>query len=171
MFQVSHFSTLAQTLLFFRSPKLRYLFFCRSRKRAFIAEHSRRGQQHKTQARFCRPADTVQIPRRGHTPGSFVISVKDNGIGIPSDKQHIIFERFAQVDDTLTKRSEGCGLGLSLVKSLVELHGGRVWVESRPGLGSKLSFELPARKVDTDDSQRFGPDITDRIYYEFSDLQ
>lgn len=109
------------------------------------------------------------ILQDGHCRGKILISVKDNGIGIPADKQHVIFDRFAQVDDSMTKRTEGCGIGLSLVKSLIELHGGRIWVESKPGLGSKFSFELPETTVDSN-VPHFGSDFQERVYYEFSDL-
>lgn len=102
--------------------------------------------------------------------GKIIITVKDNGIGIPSDKQCAIFDRFTQTDYSMTRRTEGCGLGLSLVRSLVELHDGRIWLESKPGLGSRFSFELPAKTVDSSLSEAFRPDIKERIYYEFSDL-
>ncbi len=111
------------------------------------------------------------ILQDGHSPGKIVISVKDNGIGIPADKLHTIFERFAQVDDTMTRRFEGCGLGLSLVKSLVELHGGRIWVESKPGIGSRFSVEFPVIRASAAAPRSIKPDIKDRIYYEFSDMQ
>lgn len=100
-----------------------------------------------------------------------ILTVKDNGIGIPKDKQRVIFDRFIQADNSLSRRSEGCGLGLSLVKSLVELHGGRIWVESMPGIGSKFSFELPARLVASDCADNFilcG--IENSISYEFAEL-
>jgi signal transduction histidine kinase len=103
--------------------------------------------------------------------GKVIITVKDNGIGIPKDKQNIIFDRFVQIDDTMSKRSEGCGLGLSLVKSLVELHNGRVWVESKLGMGSIFSFELPIKKT-----VAYAPqwenisNIQNLISYEFSEL-
>lgn len=69
--------------------------------------------------------------------------VKDSGIGIPPDKQTIIFERFRQVSEDNTLLHYGTGLGLSIVKSLVGLTGGKVWVESEPGLGSQFCFTLP----------------------------
>lgn len=69
--------------------------------------------------------------------------VNDSGIGIPLDKQTIIFERFRQVSDDKTLLYCGTGLGLSIVKSLVSLTGGKVWVESEPGLGSRFYFTLP----------------------------
>ena len=104
-------------------------------------------------------------------PNKIIISVKDTGIGIPVEKQQTIFDRFEQADDSLSKRTEGCGLGLSLVKSMIELHGGSIWVDSKAGIGTKFSFELPARIISFADlHQRLSADITDRICYEFSDF-
>ena len=72
-----------------------------------------------------------------------VISVSDEGVGIPEDEQERIFEPFSRVDSSLTRQTPGAGLGLFLVKSVVEAHGGRVWVESELGHGSTFSFTLP----------------------------
>ena len=72
------------------------------------------------------------------------ISVIDTGIGISSEDQKKLFTPFMQLDNSVSKQYEGTGLGLALVKELVELHGGRVWVESEPGKGSNFTFELPA---------------------------
>jgi signal transduction histidine kinase len=71
------------------------------------------------------------------------ISVRDTGIGIPPRKQERIFDRFYQVEPSLTRRFEGMGLGLSIAKGMVELHGGRIWVESVEGMGSSFTFALP----------------------------
>lgn len=71
------------------------------------------------------------------------VSVADTGIGIPREALNRIFERFQQVEDPLTRRYGGMGLGLSIVKGLVELHGGRVWVESVLGRGSRFTVLLP----------------------------
>jgi len=73
-----------------------------------------------------------------------IISVKDNGIGIQKDKQELIFQRFRQVDKSLTRSHEGSGIGLSLVKSFVELHGGTIRVESEYGKGSEFIIVFPA---------------------------
>jgi PAS domain S-box-containing protein len=73
-----------------------------------------------------------------------LIFVSDEGIGIPTTEQERIFDRFARVDNSLTRQTPGAGLGLFLVKAVVEAHGGRVWVESRPGQGSTFNFTLPA---------------------------
>ena len=77
------------------------------------------------------------------------ISVKDNGVGIPEDKLETVFGRFMQLDDSLTKKGIGSGIGLSLVKSLVELHEGRIWVESKINEGTTFIIELPIRLIET----------------------
>lgn len=68
--------------------------------------------------------------------------VEDNGIGIQPEDQAIIFEKFRQVDGSTTRQYHGSGLGLTLVKHLVELHEGRIWLESVPGKGTKFSFTV-----------------------------
>lgn len=75
-----------------------------------------------------------------------VVRVSDNGIGIPLEDQPYIFERFYRVQTDATQDIRGTGLGLSIVKSVVEKHGGRVWVESRPGVGTTFTFVLPGRQ-------------------------
>lgn len=75
--------------------------------------------------------------------GKAVIAVSDSGIGIPPEERDRIFDRFYQVENSLTRQHGGIGLGLALVKSLVELCQGRIWVESEVGKGSTFSFELP----------------------------
>jgi len=71
------------------------------------------------------------------------VSVRDTGIGIPPREQERVFDRFYQVEPSLTRRFEGIGLGLSIAKGMVELHGGRIWVESVEGMGSSFTFALP----------------------------
>jgi len=75
------------------------------------------------------------------------ISVRDNGIGIEEEHLDMIFDRFKQVDKSLSRNAEGTGIGLSLVKSIVELHGGSIYVESEFGKGSKFTVKLPKGKV------------------------
>ncbi|HEY5525850.1 MAG TPA: HAMP domain-containing sensor histidine kinase, partial [Clostridium sp.] len=75
------------------------------------------------------------------------ISVKDNGIGIEHNQLEMIFNRFKQVDKSLSRNAEGAGIGLSLVKGIVEMHNGRIYVESEIGKGSKFIVELPTIKV------------------------
>lgn len=69
--------------------------------------------------------------------------VRDTGVGIPKEKFDLVFDRFRQIDDTVTKAERGAGLGLTISKSLVELLGGKIWVESELGVGSTFYFELP----------------------------
>jgi signal transduction histidine kinase len=72
-----------------------------------------------------------------------VISVKDTGIGIAPEHQDAIFEEFRQVATHYTQKREGTGLGLTLTRRFVEMHGGRIWVESEVGKGSTFTFTLP----------------------------
>jgi PAS domain S-box-containing protein len=82
----------------------------------------------------------------GRVDGAGVtIYVADQGIGIPPEEQTRIFDRFHRVETGLHRSTEGTGLGLYLVKAIVEAHGGRVWVESAPGRGSIFMFTLPGR--------------------------
>jgi signal transduction histidine kinase len=71
------------------------------------------------------------------------VSVRDTGIGIPADKLEKIFDRFYQVEGSLTRHYEGLGLGLSIAKGMAELHGGRIWAESVEGMGSSFTLALP----------------------------
>lgn|GEM_PF-433742 len=76
------------------------------------------------------------------------ICVKDTGIGVPKDMQKSIFERYQQVDSSLTKGIEGSGLGLSIVKSFVELHGGSIKLKSEPNIGSNFHISLPIKHIE-----------------------
>ena len=78
------------------------------------------------------------------------ISVSDTGIGIPPAEQPMIFEEFRQVGGDYAHKKEGTGLGLTLAKKFVELHGGKIWVESEVGKGSIFTFRLPERRSLTD---------------------
>ncbi|GIM29711.1 hypothetical protein CPJCM30710_23770 [Clostridium polyendosporum] len=101
------------------------------------------------------------------------ISVEDTGIGI--DKRHldIIFERFKQVDKSFTRNTEGSGIGLCLVKSIIELHGGKVNVESKLGEGSKFKIDLPSRTIEKTkiaDKNEMISSNSEMINIEFSDI-
>ena len=74
-----------------------------------------------------------------------VVSVKDSGVGIPNDKLELIFDRFGQANDILSRRCEGSGIGLSIVKSIVEMHGGKIDVFSEIGKGSEFVFNIPIK--------------------------
>ena len=69
--------------------------------------------------------------------------MKDTGAGIPYEFQTVLFERFRQADDSLSRSHGGAGLGLAISKGLVELMGGKMWFESKPERGSSFYFSLP----------------------------
>jgi signal transduction histidine kinase len=71
------------------------------------------------------------------------IAVRDSGIGIAPEDQAAVFEEFRQVGRDYTKKQEGTGLGLALTRRFVELHGGRIWLESAPGQGATFTFTIP----------------------------
>jgi signal transduction histidine kinase len=81
--------------------------------------------------------------------GHFYVSVADTGPGIPEQERTRIFDQFHQVDSSLTKAAGGTGLGLAIAKQIVEMHGGRIWVESTVGEGSTFQMELPTRAAPT----------------------
>ena len=72
-------------------------------------------------------------------------SVTDTGMGIAPDKIGSLFTEFKQTDATIASEYGGTGLGLSITKKFIEMHGGRIWVESEPGKGSNFQFEIPLR--------------------------
>jgi signal transduction histidine kinase/HAMP domain-containing protein len=77
--------------------------------------------------------------------GNAVFAVSDTGIGIAPEDQASVFEEFRQVGSDYTRKQEGTGLGLTLTKKFVELHGGKIWLESEPGKGSTFTFTIPLR--------------------------
>jgi signal transduction histidine kinase len=81
---------------------------------------------------------------------TFLVAVRDTGPGIDAEHQQKIFEEFQQVDSSPTKTKGGTGLGLAIAKRIVEMHGGRIWVESTLGLGSTFFVQMPLRTVQQD---------------------
>lgn len=101
------------------------------------------------------------------------ISVKDNGIGIAQDKLNIIFEKFVQEDNSLSREREGSGLGLALVKSLVEMHNGTVEANSELGKGSEFIITLPVRQLLKGEQLKFNickQTIFEKCMIELSDI-
>lgn len=103
-----------------------------------------------------------------------VIIVKDQGVGIPEDKLQIIFDRFRQVDKSLTRKHEGSGIGLSLVYTLVHLHKGEIEVKSQYGKGSEFIITLPSKALENDkkmtDVMEPQNQYIEKIHVEFSDI-
>lgn len=103
---------------------------------------------------------------------NIIITVKDNGVGIPEDKLDIIFERFGQANRSLSRMHEGTGIGLYLVKSFVEMHEGTISVSSVEGQGTEFRIVLP---VKVNENEELTEDIlisadTEKINIEFSDV-
>ncbi|AKL97009.1 sensor histidine kinase ResE [Clostridium aceticum] len=110
-----------------------------------------------------------------HGQKGVVISVKDTGIGIPEEQLETIFERFRQVDTSLSRKNEGSGIGLSLVKALVEMQKGTITVKSQLGVGTEFTIELPANKLREKDialcnEAVYVNNTAERISIEFSDI-
>lgn len=83
----------------------------------------------------------VRIERKNE---NVLLEVSDNGIGIPKEYHQKMFERFFRVGSVMDYRTEGAGLGLTIAKEIVELHGGRIWLESEPNVGTTVFIEIPA---------------------------
>jgi len=105
------------------------------------------------------------------------ISVKDTGVGIEKNKLAIIFDRFRQVNSSLAKESQGSGIGLSIVKSLVEMHNGQIEVDSEVGVGTEFILSFPVKILSSDeiddkydDSVNMRNDGVERALIELSDI-
>lgn len=123
--------------------------------------------------KFTKPGGSIFI-NINEDSDSIVISVKDTGIGIPIEKQQLIFERFVQVDKSFSRNNEGSGIGLSLVKSLVEMHGGSISLHSMPDMGSQFIIKLPLTTLPSSmnlyNNKYINQSNTERINIEFSDI-
>ena len=90
--------------------------------------------------------DRCDLAPRTSDAGDFVeIAVADTGIGIPATELESIFGEFRQIDSSISREYGGSGLGLSIAKRFVELHGGTIWAESQVGRGSVFHFRIPLR--------------------------
>ena len=99
---------------------------------------------------FTDAGGTVTI-RADEDNGYMKVSVSDTGVGIPARDLQKLFDRFYQVEQHLTRKHGGMGLGLSVAKNMIELHGGRIWVESEVGKGSTFTFLLPVGNTEKAD--------------------
>ncbi|CEN87078.1 ATP-binding protein [Paraclostridium sordellii] len=108
------------------------------------------------------------------TQEEIIVSVKDSGVGIPKDKLDVIFDRFGQVDGSFNRKCEGSGIGLSLVKNLVELHGGEIHVNSEVNKGSEFVFSIPIKLKEESHDNKYDVDRkckhVERCDIEFSDI-
>lgn len=124
--------------------------------------------------KFTKPGDVIEVNIYDKDK-SVDICIKDTGSGIPPDKLNTIFERFKQVDPLLSRRHEGSGIGLYLIKSLIELHGGTISVTSELNVGTEFTISLPVMLTDDDDNSD-GPSTythtnkVEKIKIEFSDI-
>ena len=88
--------------------------------------------------------DAGEIAIKAETnDGAFHVSVRDTGPGISAADQAKLFQEFQQADNAITRKKGGTGLGLAISKRIIEMHGGKIWVESQVGKGSTFSFTLP----------------------------
>ncbi|OJU16024.1 MAG: hypothetical protein BGN88_04420 [Clostridiales bacterium 43-6] len=105
---------------------------------------------------------------------TIVVEVSDTGVGIPKDKREMIFERFGQVDSTFTRQAEGTGIGLSLVKNLVEALDGQITLKSKENRGSTFTIVLPVETVKTEPDKELDVKVNSRLVQatkvEFSDI-
>lgn len=123
--------------------------------------------------KFSIPGEVILIRLVKKDKHTVSISVTDEGIGIDQENVDAIFEKFTQLNRNLNRIAEGTGLGLPIAKSLTELHGGSIRVESILDKGSTFTIELPIKKIDTRPSNQAHNGNMDRdelIKYEFSDI-
>lgn len=125
-------------------------------------------------AKFTPPGGEIKV-KISERDQFIIISVKDTGIGIPSEKQNLIFKRFGQVDSKATRHNEGSGIGLSLVKSLVEMHGGSIRFTSEYQKGTEFILKFPIKVLDQESEKSSHYEGSsyknvETIHIEFSDI-
>ncbi|ERI90488.1 PAS domain S-box protein [Clostridiales bacterium oral taxon 876 str. F0540] len=128
--------------------------------------------------KFTKPGGRIEINIHDSLD-SINVTVRDTGSGIPKDKIDNIFDRFIQADKSLSRRSEGTGIGLALVKSLIEMHGGSISVMSNYGEYTQFNISIPARVLSTDEESiihntaagnNLDNERIERMSIEFSDI-
>jgi signal transduction histidine kinase len=97
--------------------------------------------------KFTQPSGSVVVDYGRDADGDLVISVKDTGVGIPPEQLEKVLEPFEQVEDHLTRRNEGTGLGLPIAKALIELHGGQLVLDSVLNVGTTAELRLPRDRI------------------------
>ena len=124
--------------------------------------------------KFTNPGDEINVTLY-YRDNQVIISVKDTGRGIKAEKLSQLFQRFKQIDPLLNRSHEGSGIGLTIVKALVEMHGGTIDVKSKYGEGTEFIICLPAKVIEEDNDMKVRSDYTnqsnvDNINIEFSDI-
>jgi signal transduction histidine kinase len=124
--------------------------------------------------KFTQPGDTINV-NLWDKGDIVIISVMDNGRGIPEEKISQLFQRFKQLDSLLSRSHEGSGIGLSIVKALVEMHGGTIEVKSKYEEGTEFIITLPVKFISEDDKPEEKKDLAnptnvEKINIEFSDI-
>jgi signal transduction histidine kinase len=99
--------------------------------------------------KFCDPDHGLITVRLRSADDHLLVEIQDNGIGIKKKDLDKIFEPFHQVKNPTHGRPAGTGIGLTITKSIIDFHHGRIWAESKPGKGSMFSFELPVNRLRT----------------------
>ncbi|WP_297424584.1 ATP-binding protein [Clostridium sp.] len=125
--------------------------------------------------KFTPEGGSITVKVKENKKGKIVsIAVSDTGVGIPKDKHNMIFQRFGQVDSNLSRQAEGSGIGLALVKKLVEILEGYIKVDSELGIGSTFTITLPIKEVIVEEENRVfiasDSRLVNAINVEFSDI-
>ena len=92
----------------------------------------------------------VELVANNKQDVDLLFSIEDTGIGIPKEKQHLVFERFTQANNNITREFGGSGLGLTIIRRLLQLQGSEIFLESEPGVGSKFYFTLKFKKSNSE---------------------
>lgn len=122
--------------------------------------------------KFTQPSGTISVNITNDNE-KLLISVKDTGVGIPKEKRQTVFERFSQLDRSLSRHQEGSGIGLSLVKSLVEMHKGSIYINPEYNTGCDIIIELPIIRILDNENEIIDRNMVnniERIMIEFSDI-
>jgi len=168
MSTVDYITSLSRTIIFDTDKEEKYMAFDEEKIERILLNLISNA------TKFTKPGATIEVSVYDKNE-DIIISVKDNGRGIPEDKLSQIFQRFKQVDHLLSRSHEGSGIGLSIVKSLVEMHEGTIDVKSKNNEGTEFIIKLPFNTVSNIDSQDSKKDFTiqtnvEKIQIEFSDI-
>jgi len=127
--------------LTFRNPEKLKPIICSDEEKLKIIITNLLGNAYK----FTPEGGSISVSLKNHEKkkGFYQISVKDTGIGIPKEKQYLLFQKFQQLENVMQKQYTGSGLGLSIVKGYIEKFGGKIWIESKAGKGTEFIFIIP----------------------------